>query len=110
MQKVVFYAMRGEKMCFLHILMNALAMFEKGLDVAIIIEGESVRLVSEMQGHLLMESAREKKLIAGVCMGCSQQLGVLEANRRSGLPLLSDLNGHADLSAYVAEGYDVISI
>ena len=46
MKKVLFYAMQGEKMCFQHILLNALDLSEAGLEVKIIFEGASVKLPS----------------------------------------------------------------
>lgn len=110
MQKTLFYAMRGEKMCFLHVLMNALALHDAGHTVSVIMEGESVRLVKALQDNPLMMKAREKGLVAGVCKACSQQLGVLKENEESGLTLLSDMNGHAGMAPYVTEGYMVVSM
>lgn len=110
--KILFYAMRGEKMCFQHILLNALDLHASGREVKIIFEGASVTLVPqfEEEQHALYLKVREAGLIAGVCLACSQTLGVLEANRASGLPLLSDMNGHAPMRPYVEAGYQVVSL
>ena len=45
MKKVLFYGMTGEKMCFQHILFNALDLAASGAEVKIIFEGASVKLV-----------------------------------------------------------------
>ena len=39
MDKILFYGMTGEKMCFQHILLNALDLFSSGTEVKIIFEG-----------------------------------------------------------------------
>ena len=46
MKKILFYAMTGEKMCFQHVLMNALDLHNSGYEVKIIFEGASVKLPS----------------------------------------------------------------
>ena len=38
MKKILFYAMREEKMCFVHVLLNALELHEAGYEVKIIFE------------------------------------------------------------------------
>lgn len=111
MKKILLYAMNGEKMCFLHLLMNALDLDEEGIEVALIFEGASVKLpplLEEEQNKLYLK-AKERGLIAGICFACSNMLGVLEENKKTGLPLLNDMMGHAGVKAYVLKGYDVIS-
>ncbi len=112
MNKYLFYAMRGQLMCFLHILMNALDLHEAGHEVRIVFEGESVTLPPQLaeKGNKLYLKALELGLIAGVCKACSVQLGVLEAIEKLELPLLSDMNGHAGMRPFVSEGYTVISM
>ena len=38
-EKVVLVAFQGEPMCFVHVLLNALDMHERGFDVKVVIEG-----------------------------------------------------------------------
>ena len=45
MKKILFYGMTGEKMCFRHILLNALDLSADGEEVKVIFEGASVKLV-----------------------------------------------------------------
>ena len=69
MKKVLFYGMAGEKMCFSHVLLNALDLSAGGAEVKIIFEGASVKLVSvlEEEKDPLYLKAKEQGLIAGVC-------------------------------------------
>ena len=112
MNKVLFYAMTGEKSCLMHVLMNAVHLFDHSDEVKIIFEGQSVKLPSLLQeennAHYL--KARDNNLLAGICMACSKQLSVLEINKELGLPLLSEMFGHAGIAEYLDKGYQVISI
>ncbi len=112
MKKVLFYAMQGEKMCFQHILLNALDLSEAGCEVKIIFEGASVKLPAVLaeEGNKLYLKALDKGLIAGICVACSRVLGVYEANLATGLPMLDDMMGHAGMRPFVEQGYDVISM
>lgn len=112
MKKILFYGMTGEKMCFQHILLNALDLFAEGVEVKIIFEGASVKLVSvfEDEGNPLYKKAKKQDLIAGICLACSKVLGVYELNEKSGLKMLADMSGHAGIKDYIRDGYQVISM
>lgn len=112
MKKILFYGMTEKKMCFQHILMNALDLNASGIEVKIIFEGGSVKLVSvfEKENNPLYKKAKDLGLIEGVCLACSKVLEVYEVNVESGLPMLDDMNGHAGMKKYIEEGYEVISM
>jgi hypothetical protein len=112
MQKYLFYGMTGEKMCFQHIILNALDLFSAGNEVKIIFEGASCKLVSvfETENNPLYKKAKDANLFAGVCLACSKVLGVYEANAKSGLKMLDDMSGHAGMKPYADNGYKIISI
>lgn len=112
MDKYLFYGMTGDKLCFQHVLLNALALAGKGKTVKIIFEGGSVKLLPQfiMENNPLFLKARELDLIAGVCLGCSRALGVADRLKDSGLPMLNDLSGHAGMDSYIEDGYTVISM
>lgn len=112
MKKILFYGMTGEKMCFQHILFNALDLAASGAQVKIIFEGASVKLAPlfNEEDNPLYLKAKEKDLIAGICNACSRVLGVYEDVLSLGLPMLSDMSGHAGMKKYINEGYEVISI
>jgi hypothetical protein len=112
MKKVLFYALTGEKMCFQHVLMNALALHNAGFEVKIIFEGASVKLPSVLQeeNNPIFGKVLEAGLIAGICFACSKVLGVFEVNLALGLPMLDDMYGHAGMKPYLVENYEVVSI
>ncbi|MCT4631644.1 MAG: hypothetical protein N4A76_02770 [Firmicutes bacterium] len=111
MKKYLFYVMRGQKMCFVHVLLNAMDLQESGHEVKIIFEGESVQLpkIFEEERFGLYMKAKEKTLFAGVCYACSLQLGVLDYNEGLDYPLIKDMNGHAGMKAYLENGFEVIT-
>ncbi len=114
MTKVALVAFQGEAMCFVHVLLNALDMQQRGLTVKIIIEGLAVKLPGDLEQpehtfHALYVKTKESGLIEGVCKACSAKMGVLEANQALGLPLLDDMNGHPSLGRYLQEGYTIIT-
>lgn len=112
MDKILFYGMTGEKMCFLHVLMNALDLASSGREVKVLFEGASVRLVPqfEQERHPLYLKVKAQGLIAGVCLACSKAMDVHEQNVASGLPLLDDMNGHAGMKPFLDAGYAVVSM
>lgn len=112
MKKILFYGMTGEKMCFQHILLNALDLMSDGMEVKIIFEGASVKLVSvfEQEENPLYLRAKEAEIIAGVYLACSHVMGVYEQNKGFGLAMLDDMSGHAGMKKYIEEGYEVISM
>ena len=110
MEKILFYVMEGEKMCFNHAMLNAEALLDAGKEVKIILEGKSVKLpkVLEDEKNPLYKKLLEAGLIVGVCKACSKVLGAYEDNERLGLTLLDDMKGHAGMEKYVSEGYQVL--
>lgn len=104
--------MTGEKICFSHILMNALDLKAEGMEVRIIFEGASVKLIPQLEEEKdpLYLKAKEQGLIAGICLACSKALGVYEQSLVSGLPFLSDMMGHAGMKSYILEGFEVVSM
>ena len=114
MSKVALVAFQGEAMCFVHVLLNALDMQQRGMTVKIIIEGKAVTLPSELNKpdhtfHDLYAKTKKAGLIEGVCKACSAKMGSLAEIQAQGLPLLDDMNGHPSLGRYLAEGYTLIT-
>ncbi len=113
-KKVVLVAFNGEAMCFVHVLLNALDMAEKGYDVKVVIEGSATKTAVEMNdlektfGKLYLQ-IKEKGLIDCACQACSSQMGVLDEIKEQGLPLCSEMKGHPSLARYMEEGYRVIT-
>jgi len=101
--------MSGQKMCFVHVLLNALQLKAAGHEVKIVFEGESVKLppLLMQESNQLYQKALEKGLIAGVCLACAELLGVMDEIKALQLPLLDDMNGHAGLKPYLDENYEI---
>ncbi|MFH0813849.1 MAG: cytoplasmic protein [Pseudomonadota bacterium] len=113
MKKIVLFAFNGELMCFIHVLLNALDMRERGYEVKIIMEGSATKLIPEL-GQAgspmanLYHKAKTLGLIAGACKACSTKMGVLEAVKHEGLALLDEMSGHPSIARYQEEGFEVI--
>lgn len=113
-KNVVLFAFRGDPMCFVHVLLNALDLHERGREGKIVIEGEAVKLVAEMSkdGHFLAplyQKVKTKGLIDAVCKACSAKLKATEAVEAEGLPLVGDIAGHPAMGRYLEKGYQVIT-
>lgn len=112
MNKFVIFAFKGEVMCFVHVLLNALDMKDKGMDVRIVIEGEAVTLIQTMMesGNVLFDKALKAGLFDCVCKACSNKMGVLEYNEKSPIPVRGSMNGHPAMADYVNDGYYIITL
>ena len=113
MKKVVLFAFNGEFMCFIHVLLNALDMNQKGYDVRIVIEGATTKLIPELatEGNplfALYSSVKEKKLIDGVCRACSHKMATLKQAEAQGLRILDDMSGHPSMANYKEQGFEII--
>jgi len=114
MKKFALFVFNGDPMCFIHVLLNALDMKEKGYDGKIIIEGSATKLLPELAKsdnplHKLWEKVKEAGLVDGVCKACSNKLGTLEAAKKQGLTLLDEMSGHPSMARYRDEGFEIIS-
>ncbi len=114
MKKVALFVFNGEPVCFIHVLLNALDLNEKGHEAKIIIEGAAVKLIPDLSkpGNPqagLWKKTLEADLLAGVCKACAAKLGTLDATVEQGLPLLGDMAGHPAMEPYLSAGYEVIS-
>jgi len=112
MNKFVIFAFNGNPTCFVHVLLNALDLNEKGTEVKIVLEGESVTLVKTMieSNNPLFKKVVDLQLIDCVCKGCSAKLNVLEYNEQSGLPVGGEMSGHPSFSSYIQKGFQIITL
>ncbi len=114
MKKIVLFAFNGDKMCFIHVLLNALDMKKQGYDVKIVVEGSATKLVPEMarEGdflHPLYEKAKAQGLFAIICKACSAKMKVLKEVEKEGLPVGGTLNGHPSMAEFIDQGYQLIT-
>ncbi len=114
MKKVALFVYNGDAMCFIHVLLNALDMSEKGYHARIIIEGAATRLIPEVEKkghplHKLWQQTRAKGLVDGVCKACANKTETLVDVKTLGLPLLEDMLGHPGMARYRDAGFDIIT-
>ncbi len=114
MKKVALFVFNGDPMCFIHVLLNALDMHEKGYEAKIIIEGAAVKLVPDLPKtsnplHGLWQKCLNANLVEGICKACAAKLGTLDAAVELKLPILDDMSGHPGMSYYIDQGYEIIS-
>jgi hypothetical protein len=113
--KVALFGFNGEPMCFVHVMLNALDLKERGHDVAVIIEGSATALVNTFHEDPKMPFANlyakliEAGLVAGVCKACANKMGSKESAEAQGLTLLGDMSGHPSVGAYLEKGYKVLT-
>lgn len=112
MSKIAFFPFKGDKMCFMHILINSLDMYEKGIDNKIIVEGEAVKLIKvlEEEENKLYLKVKELGLFDSICKACSAQMGVLEYNEKTGIPIKGNANGHPAMYDYIKDGYQIVTL
>ena len=112
MKKYVFFAFKGEEICFMHVLLNALDMDSRGIASKIVIEGEAVVLIRKMieSENSLFKKVMDKGLIDCICKACSAKMGVLDYNMTCGIPLNDEMSGHPPMVAYIEDGFKVITL
>lgn len=112
MKKIAYFAFKGNEMCFMHLLLNALDLDEKGYEAKIVIEGEAVTLLQgfEEKKNPLYMNAKEKNIIDSICKACSAKMGVLEFNQTLGIPMGEDMKGHPGMEPYIKNGFQVITL
>ena len=113
--KVALFAFNGEPMCFVHVLLNALDMKERGYEVAIVIEGSATKLIRDFYDDptipfaSLYQRARNEGLIRGVCKACATKMGSKESAEAQGLELMGEVSGHPSIAAFLEEGFQVLT-
>ena len=113
--KVVFFVFRGNPVCFVHVLLNALDLQERGHHVEIVLEGEATTIVSELLQvgnplHQLYRKVREEGLITAVCRACATKLGALPVIEAEKLPLTGSMSGHPPMAPYLEKGFRIITM
>ena len=113
-RKVALFAFTGEKPCFIHVMLNALDLKERGYEVKVVIEGAATRLIEELAVAdpplgVLYKRIRDEGLLDCVCQACANQQGTLDAAREQGLGLCAEMSGHPAVGRYMDEGYTIIT-
>ncbi len=114
MKKIVLVAFQGQPMCFIHVLLNGLAMNAAGHECKVIVEGEATALLPEIQEekhflHALFVQVVDAGLLEGVCRACSMKMQALKKIEKMGLPLLDDMSGHPGMTKYIENGFEILN-
>ncbi|MBN1623813.1 MAG: cytoplasmic protein [Clostridia bacterium] len=112
MKKCVIFAFKGDPMCFIHVLLNANDMNEKGIECKIVMEGEAVTLLKDLEEskNPMYLKVRDAGYFECICRACSAKLGVLDFNETTGIPITGDMAGHPSMSRYLQAGYEIITM
>lgn len=114
MKKVALFPFNGELLCFVHVMLNALDMKDKGYDVRLVFEGASVKLIPELAKpentfHQLYGKLMASGVVDGACNACSHKLGVAEAVKEEGIALIGEMSGHPAIGGYMDKGYEILT-
>lgn len=114
MEKYIFFAFRGDPLCFIHVLLNSLDMASNGMEGKIILEGEAVQLIAAMAEpdhflHALYDKAKKRNLFIGACRACSVKLEAADAIKKENIALIGDMAGHPSMSSYIEKGYKILT-
>ncbi len=115
MNKIAIFAFKGDSICFVHVLLNALDLHDKGGEVKIVLEGEATRTIADLRKpehplHALYERAKRLELLDAVCRACVNKMGALEAVEEEGLRIAEDMAGHAGMAPYIEDGYTIVTL
>lgn len=114
-RKILLTAFRGDLMCFVHVMLNALDLKKEGHTVEILLEGEATKIPMlyvqnpKLEFNPLWNQILENKLIAAVCRACSKKMGSYEAVEQLKLPINGDMSGHPPLSKWIEAGFEIIT-
>jgi len=113
--KTAIFAFKGNPICFVHVLLNAIDLYEKKGEVKIILEGEATKLIIELckPDHSLQKlyyKAKKLKLIDAVCRACAVKMNALAAAEAENLRIADDMAGHVGMAPYIKQGYEIITL
>ena len=115
MNKTAIFAFKGNPICFVHVLLNALDLHERGGEVKIVLEGEATKLIIELCKpenplNVLYEKVKGLGLFDAVCRACAIKMGALETAEAEGFEIAEDMAGHAGMAPYIEQGYTIVTL
>ena len=114
MNKFALFAFNGDPMCFIHVILNAIELKNKGHEVKVIVEGSATKLAEQFQNDTnpfkeKYKQLKEMGLIDCYCKACSNKMGSLEKVKELNFPLCDELFGHPSMAKYIDKGYTIIT-
>ena len=115
MNKTAIFAFKGNPICFVHVLLNAIDLHDRGRAVKIILEGEATKLIIDLRKpehplHALYEKVKKLELLDAVCRACAIKMGALEAAEAEGLKIADEMAGHVGMAPYIEKGYTIVTL
>ncbi len=114
-RKFLLAAFRGDLMCFVHVMLNALDLKKQGYTVEILLEGESTKIPMmylqnpKLDFFPLWTQILDNKLITAVCRACSKKMAAYDAAIELKLSINGEMSGHPPLSKWLSEGFEIIT-
>jgi hypothetical protein len=114
LEKYALFAFNGDPMCFIHVILNALDLNEKGYDIKVIVEGSATKLAPEFENknnpfYGKYQELKKSGLIECFCKACSNKMGSLKDVENQGFPICAELMGHPSMAKYIQLGYSIIT-
>ncbi len=107
--KIAIFAFRGEGPCFLHAILNAKDMRDKGFESVVIMEGGSVKLIKPiLDGSFPVPLERVKQVVDCACLGCSKMFKVDGLIDDAGIRLEGGMSNHVSIADYILKGFKII--
>jgi len=112
--RFALFAFNGDPMCFIHVILNALDLRERGNEVKVIVEGSATKLIKEFENeknpfYKLYQKLEESELIDCFCKACSNKMGALEVVEKQGFKTCAEKMGHPSMAKYIELGYTIIT-
>ncbi|OFZ46382.1 MAG: hypothetical protein A2381_14500 [Bdellovibrionales bacterium RIFOXYB1_FULL_37_110] len=119
MRKMLFIIFTDDDCKLNHALLYANDLKGKGHKVKIILEGVATKVVGKLDQvgndylKKLFSKALADNLIVGACAkassGCQNpKISVSSIMEKKGIEMLNELNGHASISEYMEDGYELV--
>lgn len=115
MNKTVIFAFKGNPICFVHVLLNAIDLHDRGGFVKIVLEGEATKLIIDLRKpehplYALYRKVKKLELFDAVCRACAIKMGALEAVEEEGLKIVDTMAGHVGMAPYIEEGFVIVTL
>ncbi len=112
-KKIVLFAFSEDLGIFVHLMLNAIDMKERGYETKIVIETKAARFVRDMMDANalfggLFKKVKDQGLIDGVCRMCSAMTDSQQQAKEQNIKLLDEMNGHPSIAKYLEEGFTVL--
>ncbi len=113
-EKFALFAFNGDPMCFIHVILNALDLKQKGHEVKVIVEGSATKLADQFQNKEnpffdQYNKLQNSGLIDCFCKACSNKMGSLEMVDKLGFQTCAELMGHPSMGKYIEQGFTIIT-